>query len=31
MRVFASYIIAASTIKPTAGIRGIGGIQPRSL
>jgi hypothetical protein len=31
MRVFISYIIAASAIKPMAGIRGIGGIQPGSL
>jgi hypothetical protein len=31
MRVFASYIIIASAIKPTVGIKGIGGIRPRSL
>ena len=31
MRVFASCIIAASAIKLTAGVRGIGGIRPRSL
>jgi len=31
MRVFTSYIITASAIKLAAGVKGIGGIQPRSL